>query len=263
MAEVDISITGRKIFFLYPHSIIQTEAIDYLSSQEYEVYSVNDAEKMLAIIENFPESLLFINIDAFMSTTEWLHYVDKIRKIPELKSTLIGILTNTGAYNQLRFLENQFKPQAGVLCVRSDIKSTLDSIVTMLERFNCHGRRKYVRTYCQDDNMANMNFIWRDRSINMKIRDISTVGLCCFCDDSKNLDIPQNSIIPKTLITLRGIKVICDVVVFAAKQEQQGEEEKPIKTFVFLFTQLETQEKYKIRTYIRRNLHSQIEASIE
>ncbi len=60
-------IMGRKVFFLYPHSVIQNDMITILINHEYEVYTVNDHEKMLKIAKYFPESILFINIDNKLS----------------------------------------------------------------------------------------------------------------------------------------------------------------------------------------------------
>ncbi|NLM00195.1 MAG: hypothetical protein GX220_01895 [Treponema sp.] len=256
MNQQDVSITGRKIFFLYPHAIIQNEAIELLSNMEYEIYGINDSEKIIQILEKCPSSLLFINVDSFMSVTDWLIFVNKIRDNPNTSSTLIGILTNTGSNSQISFLNSNFKPQAGIISVRSDAKATIDSIIEVLDSFNCHGRRKYLRTYCENDAMATLNFTWNDQIINMKIRDISSVGLCGIYKSTQTLRIPKNTIISNTLLTLRGIKVLCEMVTFAVKKEPNS------TIFVFLFFQLSNEDKDKIRTYIRRNLQSQLDALI-
>lgn len=257
MQETDISIIGRKVFFLYPHSIIQTEALDHLSNLEYEVFAINDAEKMLSILQQCHDSILFINIDSFMSTVEWLNYVTKIRLNEETKSTMIGILTNSGTDNQLQLIKTQFKPQAGLISIRSELKATMDAIVATLEQFNCHGRRKYVRTYCKNDATARVNFPWHEYNINLQINDISSVGMCCFDSNKNSYPIPTNTKLTNVLLTLRGIKVICDLILYATKVEEG------ITYYVFLFPPtLENLSRDKIRKYIRINLLSQIESLV-
>ncbi|MEA1911787.1 MAG: PilZ domain-containing protein, partial [Spirochaetota bacterium] len=60
MSESD---NGKKIFFLYPQSVIQDELISFLLRNEYEVYFLNDHVKATKLFKRFSNSICFINID--------------------------------------------------------------------------------------------------------------------------------------------------------------------------------------------------------
>lgn len=44
---------GKKVFFVYPHSVIQNELIQDLIDREYEVYFINDHNKIQSICEYY------------------------------------------------------------------------------------------------------------------------------------------------------------------------------------------------------------------
>ncbi|OQY36358.1 MAG: hypothetical protein B6229_10310 [Spirochaetaceae bacterium 4572_7] len=54
---------GKKIFFLYPHSVIKTDLIHSFIENEYEVYTIKDYLKVKPILKKFNDSIIFINID--------------------------------------------------------------------------------------------------------------------------------------------------------------------------------------------------------
>ena len=92
-------IEGRKIFFLYPHSVIQDDLVDELIMQGFEIYILRDHKRARKLIERFPGSIMFINIDEKLEEPEWETYIREIQENPSVK-TRLGILS----YNTDRVL---------------------------------------------------------------------------------------------------------------------------------------------------------------
>ena len=62
---------GKKIFLLYPPSVVRDEMIDILIMGGFETYTLLDHKKALHILEKFPGSIMFVNIDEKMGEKEW------------------------------------------------------------------------------------------------------------------------------------------------------------------------------------------------
>ena len=56
--------SGRKIFFVYPHSVVQNKLIHELINREYEVYLINNHNKIKSICQQYIDPIIFINIDS-------------------------------------------------------------------------------------------------------------------------------------------------------------------------------------------------------
>jgi hypothetical protein len=54
---------GKKIFLLHPHSVIREDMLDILIMAGYETYTVLDEKRARKLLEKFPGSIMFINID--------------------------------------------------------------------------------------------------------------------------------------------------------------------------------------------------------
>lgn len=254
---VDISICGRKIFFLFPPPLIKNEVIEILSRAEYEVYCVQDPERMKMLLSHFPESMVYINVDTYMTQAEWLTYVKKLRQTVATEETIFSLLTNSGNEEYKRKLVYDFEAKGGILSVRTDIKATVETILTQLNQYKCHGRRKYIRAYCENDNLAKLNFIFNEQKYDLRIRDISVFGTCAFFPGSLRIPIKPKQLIKNALLSLRGLNISCDIVVFNINEEEYS------STFVFLFSNFsESSGKDKIRKYVRQNLQAKMDSII-
>ena len=56
----------RKIFFLYPHTIIKDIYKDIIR-QGYDAYLIDNHNIVLHLLKKFPQSILYINIDEFFN----------------------------------------------------------------------------------------------------------------------------------------------------------------------------------------------------
>lgn len=87
---------GKKVFFLYPHSVIQKDLVQLIAHYEYEVYLVNDHMKLKKLLREIGEAIVFINIDERLSTDEWEEYIVGLRQDQRHQFRRNGLLFRYG-----------------------------------------------------------------------------------------------------------------------------------------------------------------------
>ena len=246
-----MSINGRKVFLLYPHSVIQDDLIYTLVQSEYEVYRLKDHNRALRILEKFPDSILFINIDERLDESEWEEYIRGIARNPALDSIRVGILS----YNNNEELKKKYLMDIGITCgfiqLKLGLKESTKIILTVLEASEAK-RRKFVRVNCEHDSSAQFNVRVFDTVVTGKIIDISSIGMAIQFDTDPELQ--KNTLLEGIQLRLRSSLINLSGVVMGFR------EEKP-KRYVILFTpKTAASEKTKIRRYIIQTLQGFIES---
>ena len=246
------SVTGRKVFILYPHSVIQEDLIYTLINNEYEVYLIKDHNRALKLLEKFNDSIIFINIDDRLDEEEWEEYIRGIMRNPSLQDVRIGILS----YNNEAQLKQKYLMEIGVPCgfiqLKLGIAQSTKIILTALEANEAKGRRKYVRVNCEKDESAQFNVRISDTVISGKILDISSIGMAVRFETDPELQ--KNTLLEGIQMRLKSSLVNLSGVVI-------GFHEGRPKRYVILFSpRTSTAEKEKIRRFIIHNLQSTIES---
>ena len=236
-------LLGRKVFFLYPHSVIQNDMINILINYEYEVYSINDHEKMLKLSEKYPESILFINIDDKLDEEEWESYINKYINNEKMISR-IGILT----YNKDKNLAEKYLMDIMVPCgfivLSLSLRQSAVTILKTLKANEAKGRRKFLRAADINSENSKLNFKYNGSLYNGNISDISIAGMAITL--SSDILIPVNTHLQDIQLQLKGI--ICRVSgIVAAHRNQNG-------SFVLMFRDIDELSAAKIHNYIQNRL---------
>ncbi|MDR1597159.1 MAG: PilZ domain-containing protein, partial [Treponema sp.] len=149
-------IEGKKVFFLYPHSVIQDALVDELIMQGFEIYMLRDHKRARKLIERFPGSIMFINIDERLEEAEWEAYIQEILDNPQIQ-TKLGILSyNTDRELMEKYLMKMMVP-CGYIQLKQGVKESTLIIHNALLANEAKGRRKSFRAACED-NSGTMNF---------------------------------------------------------------------------------------------------------
>lgn len=242
---------GRKVFFLYPASVIREELLFRLLEQEYEVYSLKDHAACRLILERFPSSIVFVNIDEGLEEKEWEVYVREILSNPRTAGVGVGICS----YHADDDLRRKYLMDIGASCGFVRLKLGLEEsyriLLETLKANEAKGRRRYVRANCATDPLSLVNLRIGESLVNGKIKDISVVGFSCAFEQDPNL--PKNALVEDLQLKLRGALLKAEAVVFGVRSE-----ENPV--YVFLFTQkLQGADRTKIRRYIQTALQAELE----
>lgn len=246
------SLLGKKVFFLYPPSVIRENLITQLLEQEFEVYMLKDHEAARRLLRTYPNSIIFVNIDAGLSEKEWEEWIRATMADPALAKVGIGIVS----YNTDESLQRKYLMDLGIQCgfVRLKLGAEESSkiLIETLKANEARGRRKFVRAACTSDNLSGINVKEGQKQINGTIRDISVVGLSCVFDVDPYFK--KNSVLRDVQLRLRGSLIKLEAVVFGTHADDTS-------VYVLIFSpKMDNVSRSKIRNYIQISLQNEIEA---
>ena len=218
------NISGKKIFILYPHSVMKEDLLDFLIMSGFESYTLHDHKRALKLLEKFSDSIIFINIDEGMNEKDWEAYIKGIMEDPKTKDCRVGILS----YNADKALMQKYLMEIAVPCgyihLKLGIKESTKIMINALEANEARGRRKYIRAFCQDDINATANVKGNSGFYYGKILDISAAGIAAKFE--KFDDISANTKIREMQLKLRGGLVLTDATLMGRREDN---------TCIFLF----------------------------
>ena len=243
---------GRKVFFVYPPSVVREELITRLIDDEYETYMLKDIKRAEIVLEKYPNSICFVNIDTGMTEPEWELWIRKIMKDPKFSGIGIGIVS----YNNNDRLQKKYLMDIGIQCGYIKLKLGRDEsikiLLATLKANEAKGRRKYVRADCSTDTLTSFNFTHGRLTVTGKILDISVIGFSCILNPDPN--IAKNTLLEDVQLKLRASLLRTNLIVFGMRP--MGDR----TLYIILFPpNLENHQKNKIRSYIQSVLQIFIE----
>jgi hypothetical protein len=243
---------GKKVFILYPHSVIHEEMLDILIMNGFETYTLRDHQRAVKILELFPDSIMFINIDEGMSEPQWESYIRALQENPKTAETKLGILS----YNQDRALMEKYLMGLSIPCgyiqLKLGIQESTKIILTALHANEAKGRRKHIRAFCENDGYAMMNYKCPEGLFQGKILDISSAGIAARVPGFSAL--PANSVLRGIQMKLRGGMVMIDAVLMGKRQD-----DKDVCILIFDPAKLDQNNKLIIHRYIKVCLQKYID----
>ena len=248
-------IFGKKVFFIYPNSVIQVEMVAELIKCEYEVYLIKDYDKALTIFHRYPESVVFINIDEGQEESQWEEYVQTIKNDPDMEAVQVGIMT----YNDDPELAQKYlmdiMVSGGFIKLSLGLKESTALVLKVLEANEARGRRKFLRVQ-HVDHFSSLNAKLDDKPLNGTVVDISSAGMACTFDH--DVPIPARTVIDSIQLKLKGILCLVSGIVMGSRMEGDH------RIYVLLFgPKTPPDNKDKIRTFMQWALQHQIEEEIE
>ena len=243
---------GRKVFFLYPHSVIQEDLVEHIVQNEFEVYLVNNHTKMIDILKKYPDSILFINIDARLKEHEWEQYVRRIMNDPATGDIQIGIMT----YNEDKELAKKYlmdiMVSGGYIQLKLGLKESTKIILKTLIANEARGKRRFVRAACPTNIVNEFNVGIREKMYSGYIKDISSAGMACYFYES--LDLSPKTPLERMQLKLKRRIVMVNGIIAGKRQDKDG------IVYVILFTQyVSTDAKQKITNFVHKTLQADMD----
>jgi hypothetical protein len=252
MMEAQVDASGKKVFLLYPQSVIHEEMLDILIMNGFETYTLRDHKKALKLLAKFPGSIVFINIDDGMPENEWERYIREIQENPSTKESRIGILS----YNQDKNLMQKYLMDLSVPCgyiqLKLGIQQSTKIILNALDANEAKGRRKFIRAGCEDDVNATMNYKCADGFFQGKLLDISSAGIAARIE--KFPEMPPNTLMREVQLKLRGSLIMTDAILMGKRRD-----DKDVYILLFDPTKINQDNKLAIHHYIKQCLQKYIE----
>jgi len=249
----DSSISGRKIFFIYPTASVVNQVITELTQQEYEVYTVKDHVRMLRVLKTYSDAIIFINIDEGQPEAEWEKWVATINNT--LPNVSIGILSGNSSDDLKEKYLNKLHASCGFTGLKVDMSKAPQKILDTLGTMDAKGRRKYLRASVERDTVATINLPFNSDFINGTVRDVSVVGVSCVFEHDPGLK--KNTLLKDIQVRLQTMLLKVEGVIFGSREEN-GQ-----NIYVLLFTQrIDPEVRVKIRKYIQQNLQARMDSEI-
>jgi hypothetical protein len=252
MEQTEGPAGGKKIFLLYPQSVIHQEMLDILIMAGYETYTLTDEKKARKLLVKFPGSIMFINIDEGLKESEWETYIREIMEDPNTTDSSLGIMS----YNQDRDLMQKYLMDLAIPCGYIQLKLGLQEstkiILGALEANEARGRRKFIRADCEDDVNATLNYKTLEGNIlHGKILDISSAGVAAKIE--KFPPLAANTELDAVQLKLRGGMVLTDMIFMGRRKDRQS-------VLILLFdAKLTPENKLVIHRYIKQCLQKYID----
>jgi hypothetical protein len=251
--ESTSDIVGKKVFFLYPSKVILNGIAEELIQQEYEVYIIQNHQKLRDVLKQFPDSIVFVNIDDGIPEKEWEAWICGVMRDPQTAKVDIGVLTATANEALERKYINTVRLQGGFTVVKIDFMPAIRKLYAILQSVNARGLRKYIRVNTENEPATGINIPHNGRFIEGAIKDISVVGLSCTFNEDPALE--KNSLCQNMQIKLGTNLLKAEGIVFGSREDERA------RTYVFLFTQrTDPDMRARIRTFNQSILQSRMDA---
>ncbi len=249
----DNRINGRKVFFLYPHSIVRDIVKDIIKN-EFEVYVVEDHLRLKTLLVRYPNAIVFINIEERLREEEWEKYMREILANPATGNVGLGVFTY---FDRSKALTEKYLLELGVNCgyirLKTDIAKCKDIIFRMLEANEARGKRRFVRGVC-NPRLDSFNVELNRSRYSGKVLDISIAGMACqFQDLGRKIEVGMD--LKDIQLVLRGIH--CQVCGKVIRIDRRGGD-ADVYIILFLAECLTPLIKDKIHSFIHICLQNSI-----
>ncbi len=256
--ELDqVALFGRKIFFLNPAYSIRNDVIPALQDKEYEIYIIDNYKDAKNMLRQNRDSMCFINVDAQLSIDAWFNFIKSFEKEMILKSTFIGIISERIKREDRTIFLSQAPIPGGIITIDEGTELITSEIEKLLIENNAKGRRQYVRANLTSERDAAMFWTSGDKLFQMKLLDISSVGMSVKVPIQMAHLAQKNSLLRDLTLRLGTKQFIVDTVVFAIKQS--GNE---LIWIMLLHPNTPNQVRTAIRAYVSEAIQKVMIASI-
>lgn len=169
---------GRRVFFLYPPSVVEESMIQFLITAQYEVAVIRDHRAVVPVIKKFPNSIIFCNLDSKVDPGEMEKLIRHVVSSKEDHGCEIGVLS----YNKDPELAERYLIDIGVtagyVTLKIGFEQSARIIIKTLEAAEARGRRKFVRVKVPSGK-GSIGIKMGRRSVDGQLLDVSVAGVAC------------------------------------------------------------------------------------
>jgi hypothetical protein len=178
MTQDEITVArGRKVFFLHPHSVLTEDLLVDILSHEYEIYCVKGAAVAAKAAAEWPQSIMFVNLDEAYSEPQWEAWIKGLLADPSTAGMRLGILTYNPNPDLARKYLMELMLPCGFIQLKLGVVEAKKIILKTLEANEARGRRRYVRARCAGSSSATFNVAIGSSLMQGEVLDLSAAGM--------------------------------------------------------------------------------------
>lgn len=244
---------GRKVFFVYPPYYVTNTIMPKLSEAEYEVYAIDQYQMVKPVLQKFPDSICFFNIDADALTyTEWFRFLKSFEEDEVLSTIFFGVMSQHAPKVHREHFMADIQLPAGFIQYIPDLPALTERFIKILELNGAMGKRKYIRAECNFDRSIYVDIDVAGSRVPLIVQNISSVGLSCYANKSHLPFLTENSVHRAAFYL--GNNVFSGSVIILMKREVNEH-----SIVVMLFSQgLSYANRNSVREFIREKLHENL-----
>ena len=248
---------GKRVFFVYPHSVFQENLIQNLVNQEYEIYLIKDHTYINTIIEAYPDAILFLNIDKGLTRDEWEKFIRSLLDSVGQPTFRIGIISYEFEKPLAELYLMELSLPGGYIQLKQSLDKATSIISKTLEANEVRGRRKYVRCQMEPERAPDFNVMMDGALVKGKVLDISSAGMAVSV--SGGMEFQKNLLLRDIQINLTGRRLRVSGVVIGFRESSGGP-----KVFVLLFDKsVDSETRGTIRNFVNKRLQEQLDQKFQ
>ncbi|MBN1412377.1 MAG: response regulator [Spirochaetales bacterium] len=245
--------TGKKVFFLYPHTVINEDFILDLIS-EYEVYFLKDHKKALRILKKYNDSIIFINIDVHLKEKEWQEYITNLMNDKSTRNVKVGIVSYNSDQDLIKKYLMEILVPCGFIQLKVGLEQSKKIIQKVLEANEAKRGRAYLRVNCTHEQNIFFNIKMEGNLYNGRIIDISISAMACVFDKTPVLE--ENEKIPDIQLNLKSAIVRLSGILKAIRKD------KGYTLYIILFDpNMSVKNRLTLLKFIHATLQLQLESN--
>ncbi|MFP4330105.1 MAG: PilZ domain-containing protein [Alkalispirochaetaceae bacterium] len=169
---------GRRVYFLYPPSVVEDSMIQFLITAQYEAAIIKDHRAVVPVIRKNPNSIIYCNLDAKGNAQEIERLIRHLVETKEEHGCDVGVLS----YNKDPSLVEKYLMDIGVtagyVTLKIGFEESAKIIIRTLEAAEARGRRQFVRVKVPQGK-GSLSVQLERKKIEGELLDVSVAGIAC------------------------------------------------------------------------------------
>lgn len=234
---------GKKVFFLYPPPVLN-DVVEELARKEFEVYLARDPERVRRALRQFPESILFINLDDGLEEAQWAAFVKELSADSGTAAVGVGVVTmNEDPALREKYLMDLQVP-CGFVVLKIGAAKTAEILAKTLDANEARGRRRFVRALCAPG-VALCVVEYDGETLRGELSDLSSAGMALRFEGKS---LRPGTVLRSLQLSVKGARVLADGFVAA----RRGGEDAAAHVVMFDPSSLDEARKDKLRSLVCR-----------
>lgn len=240
---------GRRVLFVNPPSVVQEQMIHFLVTAQYEAAIIKDHRRINAVLNAFPNSVVYFNIDSRLPPGALEQIVRAVINGKPQHGAEVGILS----YNPNPEMAERYLMELGATCgyviLELGFQKSARIVIKALEAAEARGERRFVRVRVPAGK-GSLQFSLGTGSYTGAILDISEAGMAA----SVAVEMSPGTILPDIQLRLWGSIVSIGGTVRGSRQSPAG------LVYVIMFDEIsDSRARQKIYQFLRRVMQYEVD----
>ncbi len=169
--------SGRKVFYFFPTGTYHQHVVKEIIRNEFEIYTLSDVKKGLPLIFQYNGGIILFYVDALNNYAHGLSVLRDFCRQSSHRSIELFLLTSSP--DRVEEIERYMKElgNCSTILLDENPEDSSRELISLLDELNARGQRRYVRFGSNNDEIATIEMIRKNKKFVGSVHDISSAGL--------------------------------------------------------------------------------------